>query len=127
MAVFQEGIYTLTRCDVCRMHMKEGRLIRHTKTARCDKDTHMRWRRKDTAIAVMFMEAKFSLTGEEETEHIEGVEVFKHLEQMLDRSDNDWTEVLHIIRKARQVWGRLGKLLWREGAEPAGLAKFISQ
>ena len=87
----------------------------------------MRWRRKDTAIAVMFMEATFSLTGEEETEHIEGVEVFKHLEQMLDRSEDDWTEVLHIIRKARQVWGRLGKLLGREGAEPAGSAKFISQ
>ena len=86
MAVFQEGIYTLTRCDVCRMHMKEGRLIRHTKTARCDKDTHMRWRRKDTAIAVRFMEATFSLTGEEEAEHIEGVGRFEYLGRLLDRS-----------------------------------------
>ena len=38
---------------------------------------------------------------------------------MLDRLDNDWPAVLRNIRKARQVWGRIGKFLRREGAEPA--------
>ena len=58
------------------------------------------------------------LSGEEEAERIKGVEVFKYLGRMLDRSDENRPSVLQNIRKARQVWGRLGELLRREGAEP---------
>ena len=61
-------------------------------------------------------EATFSLKGEEYAECIEGVEVLKYLVRMLDRSDNNRTAVVCNIRKARNVWGRLRKLLWREGA-----------
>ena len=49
---------------------------------------------------------------------------FKYLEILLDRSDKDCPAVLHKISKARQVWGRLGKLLWREGADPTVSEKF---
>ena len=42
----------------------------------------------------------------------------------MDQSDDNWTAVLHNTRKARQVWGRLGELLRREGAEQTLLAKF---
>ena len=41
--------------------------------------------------------------------------MFKYLGQLLYRLDGDWPEVLHNIRKARQVWGRRRKLLRREG------------
>ena len=34
VAVVQEGTYPLTRCDLCRTHMPEWRLISHRKTAR---------------------------------------------------------------------------------------------
>ena len=43
--------------------------------------------------------------------------IFKYLGRPLDRSDNDWTKVHRNIRKALQVWGRLGNLLGREGAD----------
>ena len=76
------------------------------------------------AIATRCSEATFRLTGEEEVERIEGAEVPKYLRRMLDRSDNDWTEVLSNIRKARQMWVRLGKLLQREVAEPEVSEKF---
>ena len=66
----------------------------------------------------------FSLTGEEEAEYIKGVEVFKYIGRILERSDNDCTAVLRNISRARQVWGRLGKLLQREGSEPSVLEKF---
>ena len=79
MAVVKEGAEPLTCCDLCGMHMTEGRLIRHRRIARCDKNTQMRWRRRDVAIATRCLEAKSSLTGEEEAERIEGVEVFKYL------------------------------------------------
>ena len=52
------------------------------------------------------------------------MERFKFLGRLIDRSDDDWPAVLRNIRKARQVWGRLGNLLWREGAEPEVSGKF---
>ena len=45
----------------------------------------------------------FSLTGEDGTESIEGVDVFKHLGRLLDWSEDNWPEVLKNIRKAQQV------------------------
>ena len=116
VAVFQGGTEPLPRRDLCGMHMPAGRLIRHRKTARYDKNTQMRWRRWDVAITARFLEATFSLTGEEEEECINGVEVLKCLGQILDRSDDNWPAVLCSIKKARKVWGWHGKLLWREEA-----------
>ena len=49
---------------------------------------------------------------------------FKYLGRLLDWSDCNWPEVLHSIRMARQVWGRLGGLIQRDGAEPTVSAKF---
>ena len=116
VAVVQEGKDLLPRCDLCVMHMPPYR-----KTARCDRNTHMRWRRRGMTITSKSSDATFSLTGEDEAECIEGVGRFKYLGRLLDRSDNDWPEVLHNIRKSRQVWRQLGELLQREGAEPTVL------
>ena len=82
------------------------------------------WRRRDVAIAARCSEAMFSLTEDEESERSEGVEVFKYSGQLLDRSYDNWPTVLRNIRKARQVWGRLWKLIQREEAEPAFLSEF---
>ena len=68
--------------------------------------------------------AAFSLTGDDGTECFEGVDAFKYLGRVLHRTDDDWPAVLRNIRRARQVWGRLGKLLRREGAELIISAKF---
>ena len=62
--------------------------------------------------------ATFSLTGDDGTECFEGVDAFKYLGRVLHRTDDDWPAVLRNIRRARQVWGRLGKFLRREGADP---------
>ena len=78
----------------------------------------IRRRRRDVAIASRCVEASFSLTGEDEAEFIEGVETFKHLGRMLDRSYDDWLAVRWNVRKARQVWIQLGRILRRVGAEP---------
>ena len=67
------------------------------------------------AIVDRCSEATFSLTGEDEAECIELVEKFKYLRWLLDRSDNYWPAVLWNIRDVQQVWGSLGKMIWREG------------
>ena len=50
--------------------------------------------------------------------------MFKYLELVLEQSDKNWPEVLRNISKERQLWGRLGKILWRKGAEPTVSEKF---
>ena len=65
VVLFQEDKDPLLRCDLCGIHMPEGRLLRHRKTARCDRNTQIRWRRWDVAIADKRLEATLSLTGED--------------------------------------------------------------
>ena len=68
--------------------------------------------------------ATFSLTEDNGAEYFEGVGSFKYLGRVLHQEDHNWSAVLLNIRRARQVWGRLGKLLRREGAYPILLSKF---
>ena len=84
-----------------------GRIIKHQRTRRCDRNTQMRWGRRDVEIVSRCMEASFSITGEDEAERIESVETLKYLGQILDRSDNDWPAVLCNVGKASQLWSRL--------------------
>ena len=60
----------------------------------------------------------FSLTGEYGVECIEGVGVFTYLGWPLEKSDGDLPGVRRNIRKTRKIWGKIGKLLRREGTEP---------
>ena len=46
----------------------------------------------------------FNLTGEDYADHIEGVENFKYLERILERSDDNWPEVLWNVGKSHRVW-----------------------
>ena len=50
--------------------------------------------------------------------------MFKYLRPVLDQSDYKSPEVLCKVRKVRQVWKRLVKLLNREGPYPSFLEKF---
>ena len=100
MEVVQEAAYPLTHCNLCGMHMPMIRIIKHHRTHRCNKNTQMRWRRRDVAIASQCIEVIFSLTGEEGAEFIKGVDLFKYLGRPLDRSDDNW---LAFLRKTIKV------------------------
>ena len=63
------------------------------------------------AVVDKCLEATLSLKGEDKAERIKGLGSFKYLGRLLERSDNEKEEVLQNIRKARQVWGRLGKII----------------
>ena len=75
------------------------------------------------AIVSQCTEATFSLMREDGVEIIKGVDVFNYLGRPLDQLDNKWPVVISNIRKVRQGWGLLGKLLWREGG---GGGPFVS-
>ena len=84
----------------------------------------MRWWIRGVTIAENFTGTTFSITGEDGVECVEGLDSFNYLGWILHRADEDWPTVIHDIRRARQFWGRLGKLLRREGADPIISEKF---
>ena len=43
---------------------------------------------------------------------------FKYLGRILTATDDDWPEVVGNLRKARRSWGRLARVLSREGVDP---------
>ena len=43
---------------------------------------------------------------------------FKYLGRVLTSTDDDWMAVTSNIRKAQANWGRLARILGREGADP---------
>ena len=73
------------------------------------------------------IEAAFILVGEEGLESVKGVEPIRYMRRLLHRSVDVWLEVLNNSWKARQVWGILGKLLRREGADPFVLEMFYHE
>ena len=101
--VVQEGAELLPCCDLCRIHMPAGRLIKHQRTVWCDNNTQIRRQRMGVAIADKCSGVIFSITGKDKAECIEGVKVFKYLGRLLDWSDDDWPLFLRNINKAWQV------------------------
>ena len=65
--------------------------------------------------------------GEDGAECIEGVGMLNFMGWPLDQSDENWPAVRRNTRKAHQVWGNLGKLIWREGADNFVLDFFTGQ
>ena len=59
----------------------------------------------------------FSLYWRKGDTLVDGVETFKYLGRPLDQTYGEWTVVRRNIKRARRVWGRLGKMLRREGAD----------
>ena len=116
----QEGKDPLTH----GIHMSERRLIKHRRTTNCFKNIDMRLRQRYVSIKIRCTYMKFSLMVEEGEETIDGLEVFNYLGRIMEHSDDGCTEVRWDIWKERQIWGHLGKILSREGADTIILSTF---
>ena len=89
IAVVQEGKLLLTLCNLCGMHMIEGRIIKHIRTVKYDRNTQMRSRRRNVEIAAKCTGATFSITGEDGEDFFKGVDSPKYLGRILHRADKD--------------------------------------
>ena len=49
---------------------------------------------------------------------MQSVKEFRYLGRILTSTDNDWPAVARTLQKARATWGRLARILGREGADP---------
>ena len=83
-------------------------------------DMRLRWREVD--MTEMSGEIEFGFYIMEEDALVDGVEQFKYLGRPLDQTYDNWSAVHRTVRQAKKVWGRLVKMLQREGAETKVLA-----
>ena len=60
------------------------------------------------------LEQKFNAYGKP----MEVVSEFRYLRRLLTATDDNWTAVAGNIKMARRIWGRLARVLGREGADP---------
>ena len=72
-----------------------------------------RWRLAETETREN-SERAFKAYGEP----METVSDFRYLGRLLTATDNDWPAVDGNIKKAQRSWGRLARVLGREGADP---------
>ena len=87
---------------------------RHLGTAQCKKGAERKRRRLAETETQENSEREFHAYGKP----MEAVSEFQSLGRLLTATDDDWPAVAGNIRKSRVSWGRLARVLGREGADP---------
>ena len=108
----------LQRCNLCGMFAMD--MGRHQKTSTCKKG---RGRRGNEMLQDKQAEAEkvtFRVYGEE----LERVREFRYLGRILTEDDDDTINIVEQLRRARQKWNSIAKILKREGANAKTMAKF---
>ena len=113
----EEGL--LPQCKKCGIFQKDIG-IRHQASMDCKKASKTREAHNDKKKQALAKQVTF-LVGDTP---IENVNHFKYLGRILEENDDDWLALQGNIYKARQKWGRIGKILSKEKAKPRIMAIF---
>ena len=115
VVMLEEGNFPHPRCARCDMQVPRKALNGcHLGTTQCAKGAERKRRRLAGTEMRENLERAFRAYGEP----MEAVSEFRYLGKLLTATDDDWPEVAGNIKKARRRWGRLAKVLDREGADP---------
>ena len=87
---------------------------RHLGTNQCRKGAERKLRRLAAAEGEAATERAFNAYGR----RLNSVKEFRYLGRVLTATDNDWPAVARNLHRARATWGRLARILGREGADP---------
>ena len=108
-------------CERCGMQVAPNNLARgHRFSELCDMLAQERAQARVIRVCQEAQTTVFSALGEE----LEMVRDFRYLGRPLSELDSDMPAFRHNLRKARQKWGMLSRLLVREGATPLVSGKF---
>ena len=114
MIILEEGKLPHPRCSQCDMLVPWRSLNgRHHATAMCKKIVERKIRRMAEAELRYSTERAFQAYGKP----LEMLATFKYLGRVMTAGDDDWPAVAGNLIKARKSWGRLLRILRREGAE----------
>ena len=114
VVILEEGNPPLPRCPRCDLQVSRKALNgRHLETSQCRKGIERKRRRLAEAELVATSEKAFHAYGT----NMRAVTEFKYLGRVLTNRDDDWPALSGNIRRARASWGRLARILGREGHE----------
>ena len=115
VVMLEEGNFSYPRCARCDMQVPRKALNGHRLgTKQCEKRVEQKQRRLAETETRGNLERAFHAYGKP----MEAVSEFRYLGLLLTATDNDWPAVAGNIKKARRSWGRLDRVLGREGSDP---------
>ena len=115
VVMLEEGNLPLPRCPRCDLHVTRKALNgSHLGTLQCMKGAERKRRQLAETETRENSERAFHAYGKP----MEAVSEFRYLGRLLTAMDDVWPAVAGNIRKARVSWGRLARVLGREGADP---------
>jgi len=110
----------LPRCERCGLFQQQVGLV-HQQTADCKRWAAIREKRAaDKVYKREMAETVFNVQGVP----IENVSEFKYLGRVVNNKDDDRPAVRMNLKKARAKWGRISRILSKEGANPKAMASF---
>ena len=115
VVMLEELNFPHPRCARCDMQVPRKAINGlHLETAQCAKGAERKRRRLAETETRENSERAYRAYGKP----METVTEFRYLGRILTATDDDWPAVAGNIKKARRSWGRLAKVLGREGAYP---------
>jgi hypothetical protein len=115
--ITEEG--KLPQCENCGLFQRNVDL-KHQRSEDCKRATKSRKARSDEKRHQLEREITFTVLGTP----IERVKEFKYLGRILDEGDDDWLALQSNLKKAREKWSRIGRILSSEKADPRTMATF---
>ena len=115
VVIAEEGTAPLPRCDLCGMQVSPlSRFTSHRESGYCLRMAAMRRQRETIAAARRSREIVFQIDGVD----LETVPSFKYLGRLLTSTDDDWPAVAANLRKARQRWAMVSRILRKDNMDP---------
>ena len=120
--ILEEGNLPHPRCARCDILVPRRALNgRHPDTAQCARGAEQKRRRHAEAETRESLER----ASEAYSEPIQNVSAFRYLGRFLTARDDDWIVVVGNLGKAQKSWGRLSRILSREGSDPKVSGNFF--
>jgi len=115
VVILEEGTFPYPKCELCDLQIPwetfNGTSHRHT--AMCAEGADRKKRRIAAEAARRASETQFYAYGQP----LSSVDLFKYLGRQTSKIDVDWPAVVTNLKKARKTWGRMSRILGREGAD----------
>jgi hypothetical protein len=119
IVINKEGI--IFRCGLCDMHVPHSTLMRgRGSTAICQQGQELKKKRVATKVSQCSSEVVFTVRDSV----LDLVREFIYLCRLLSSMDEDWSDVVNNLVKARQRWSYISRMLLREGSNPIIVAMF---
>ena len=121
VVILEEGNIPLPRCPRCDLQVSRKAINgRHLETNQCNTVAE----RKQQRLVAAEMEITLEKAFHAYEKKMRAVTEFWYLGRVITNTDDDWPALAGNLRKARVTWGRLARILGREGADPKVSRKF---